>query len=252
MAIPLAVFLWGHQAAKEAKRAEDVRSTMEQEALRQRQAVETAQRNFDLVIKLLPNLNRDDSSRERRNALAVLAALEREGQLDKALRAAFVENVSILDNAVASDGSVKSVPQLQELEILGRGSPSSAEISSGAAAAPTLVVPGTKVYIQIFDDEQRALAHQIQEAARALGIAAPGIENVINTAAKRGKHPPMGYKRSTLLVFKRADLALAIRLAEKVKDLTGIELERKVLADESAFDKVPAGQLEIWLPYQNR
>lgn len=258
IAIPLAVWLWGQHAAQEGA-ASRAAAAKEAEAERKhRYNVETAHRNVDLVIKLLPALNQPQASLERLNALAIMKALEEHGQLSPALGASLHANVERLRGQVAQDGTLNNREARQEVEALAKSAPSSTEIAEMASAAAsaagkppapssTVVVPGTKVYVQIFNEEQRALATQMQAAARELGIAAPGIENVVTAAAKRGKPSPQGYDAPTLLLFKKSDEALAARLAQEVAKRTGTKLTLSDRSSQAAFKNVPAGQLEIWL-----
>lgn len=252
MAIPLTVFLWGEHAKDEAEKDRRQVALQADKERALRQSIETTHRNIDLVIKLLPGLNQPPAHTERLNALAILISLEKDGQLSPTLRASLDANVEGLKGAADSRGLVTSPAARLEVEALARAAPSSTDFERSTARASDVVIPGAKTYIQYFDESQRQQAERIREVSRALGIAAPGIENVVATAQKRGRKPPQGYDGAVLLVFKKDDEATARLLAEAVQKQEGLALSVLDRSDRPVFKDVPSGQLEIWLTDPSR
>jgi hypothetical protein len=65
------------------------------------------------------------------------------------------------------------------------------------------------VYIQIYDEGQRAMAGRLMARFGAFGLSTPGIENVANTARKTGHRQPASWLRPVLLYNASNDLAQA-------------------------------------------
>jgi hypothetical protein len=248
LAIPLSVFLWGEHD----KKMEDQKKVRSDQQVRQerlaREKSETTQHNVDLVIRLLPMFSRPPGDPDRKNAFLIVKTLEDESQLPPSFRAAIQNSASDIGFEVGKDQTYKSKSVLSEAEALSSSNPSSLDIAQNGASVSTLVVPGAKAFIQIFSDDQLGDAERLRQTARSLGIAAPGVENVVTTAAKRNRKPPASYKVPTLLVFKQVDKDVALRLREAVLANTGIELAIEDRSTQAAFRSVPVGQLEIWLP----
>jgi len=79
--------------------------------------------------------------------------------------------------------------------------------SCGAAASAT---PGPfVVYIQIYDEGQRAMASRLLARFGTFGLSTPGIENVANTARKSGYRQPASWPRPVLLYNASNDQAQA-------------------------------------------
>ncbi len=75
----------------------------------------------------------------------------------------------------------------------------------GAAASAT---PGPfVVYIQIYDDSQRAMASRLMAQFGTFGLNTPGIENVTNTARRTGHRQPASWPRPVLLYNASNDQA---------------------------------------------
>jgi hypothetical protein len=236
-AIPATVFIWSeYEKAKDNAEREHVQET------------ETAQHNIDLVIKLLPAISKKVGDSERENAFIVIKTLEDRSQLPRTLRAAIEARAADLRTDVKPDGAYSTPGGVRDSEALSSSNPTSEDISNGYIAPSSIVVPGAKAFMQIFNDSQRAQAEQLQSIARSIGVAAPGVENVVITAEKRHRKPPAGYDVPTLLVFKESDKEIASKLAKEVEDQAKLKLEMRSLIGNPAFGNVPAGQLEIWFP----
>jgi hypothetical protein len=247
LAIPLTVFIWSEHAKW---REDQDRKSAEASANIQRERVqrtETAQHNIDLVIKLLPAISKKTGDPERQNAFLVIKTLEDVSELPRTLRATILNKAAELGNDVAPDGTYRTAAARQDTEALSGSNPSSEDIAQNRVAPSSIVVPGTKAYIQIFSDSQLRTAEELQTIARDIGIAAPGIENVVMTATKRNRKPPVGYDAPVLLVFKEDDREIADKLAKEVEKRSGIKLTIRYRGDKPAFKNVPAGQVEIWL-----
>jgi hypothetical protein len=77
--------------------------------------------------------------------------------------------------------------------------------SCGAAANAT---PGPfVVYIQIYDENQRALASRLMAQFGTFGLSTPGIENVATTARRAGHRQPTSWPRPVLLYNASNDQA---------------------------------------------
>jgi hypothetical protein len=241
--IPVTAFVWGHFTSAQAEAERDARDKTEQQI-----------RNIDLVIKLLPGLNGEDNSPARSNAIIVMKHLERVGQLPQELREAIQRTVQKLDTKVGPLNTYTSPQARADAELLVQGSPNSSELEAGASSDPSYAVPGAKVYIQIFDSASQAeLARRVQRVAQELGIVAPGIENVVDVARKKGRKPPTAYDGAVILAFKKEDVSTAMKLAAVVKEKTGLVLTVRDRSDNKKLsDRVPAGQMEIWFKDPSR
>lgn len=77
----------------------------------------------------------------------------------------------------------------------------------GDAASAT---PGPFViYIQIYDESQRAMAVRLMRQFGSFGLGTPGIENVANTALRSGHRQPAAWPRPVLLYNAANDQAQA-------------------------------------------
>lgn len=226
LVIPLTAWIWGQSQERQADLAR------QQAAL-----VANAQRNADLVIKLLPALSQPPGNSERENALAIVTMLAAKGDLDPALKAAF--------------DRVRGSLTPGEVEVVARNAPVSegrAEAFGAAASEPTawMQLPGRKLYVQIFDEAQREAAQRAQAAARQLGLAAPGVDNVVRSAQASARAVPKGYDAPVLLFFKSEDRAAAEQLAQALSTALGNKVSLRDRSTNAAFAKVPAGQMELW------
>ena len=249
IAIPLSVAIWGFASNREAAikaAADKIREDGERAA---RVEIETAQRNVALVIELFPSLEKPPGDPSRLNAIAVLQTLEKSGRLTPELRAAFDRSVTSLNDSYDPAIGFTDPGARKEVEFLASVSPplTSDEVGAGAAAGDParIALPGAQVYIHIFRDEQRSSAAKVQEATRRLGIASPGIENVVVTAQRRGRKPPQGYAGVVLLVFQESAMPIAARVVEAAMS-AGVKLTIRERWKSAQFANVPDGQLEIW------
>lgn len=232
LVIPLTAWLWGQSQERQAALARE-----------QAAVIANAQRNADLVIRLLPALSKAPGEPERENALAIVTMLAAKGDLDPALKAAF-ERVR---------GSLTPA----EVEIVARNAPVSegrADTFASAASEPTawMQLPGARLYVQIFDERQRERAEAVQAEARTLNLAAPGVENVVRSASAKGRAAPQGYDAPVLLFFKPEDRATAERLAAALQAKLDLRVSLRDRSSNAAFAKVPAGQLELWFADPSR
>jgi hypothetical protein len=63
------------------------------------------------------------------------------------------------------------------------------------------------VYIQIYDESQRAMASHLMSQFGAFGLSTPGIENVTNTALRARHRQPASWSRPVLLYNASNDQA---------------------------------------------
>lgn len=116
------------------------------------------------------------------------------------------------------------------------------------------------VYVQIYDETQRASAQALIGALRRAddqGLALnanqlPGIENVSRSATLRGKPEPQRFARPTLIYYHPEDRVLAQWMAsrsEPGKEPGADPLRDADLRDLSRhYPGVRRGVIEIWLP----
>ena len=236
LAIPLAVFIWGYYTNRLADQDRAAR-----------EAVETTQRNVDLVIKLLPAINKEPGTRERVNAIAVLRALETKGELPPELRAAFEQVKEEISQGWQQGKGYTSDAVRKEAEAVADATARvrSDQIEAGTPPPTASGIAGGRVFVQIFDESQRAAAMKLQAALRESGIAVPGIENVTATAIRNSKPVPGGYDGNVLLVFHESDAQLAARI-DAIAGGAGIPLVIRDRWKQRDYDDVPAGQFEVW------
>jgi len=63
------------------------------------------------------------------------------------------------------------------------------------------------IYIQIYDDSQRAMASRLMAQFGTFGLNTPGIENVTHTARRAGHRQPASWPRPVLLYNASNDQA---------------------------------------------
>lgn len=84
------------------------------------------------------------------------------------------------------------------------------DVVSQACGATASATPGPfVVYIQIYDDSQRAMADRLMRQFGTFGLSTPGIENVANTALRAGHKQPASWPRPVLLYNAANDQAQA-------------------------------------------
>ena len=83
------------------------------------------------------------------------------------------------------------------------------EVSQACGAAASTTPGPFVVYIQIYDEDQRAMASRLLAQFGTFGLSTPGIENVANTARKSGHRQPASWPRPVLLYNASNDQAQA-------------------------------------------
>jgi hypothetical protein len=221
-------------------------SSQQAEAQRKQELkISVEQKNVDLVIKLLPAFAAEVGAPERVNAVAVMVALEKEGNLSPELRATLDRGRSQVNEEYDPERGFRTAGARRESEAYASRDGAA---PSGGATVQVASLPGAQVYIQIFAETQRDTAEAARQAIRNAGVGAPGIENVVNTAEKKNRPPPKGDNQMKLLVFQESAGPIAKRVADAVKKSTG----QDVIIDDRWKNKsnanVPLGQLELWFP----
>lgn len=103
------------------------------------------------------------------------------------------------------------------------------------------------LYAHIHSESQRAPLEALLPAARAVGLATPGIENVETTATKQNRKPPLAWPRATVL-YQDGGQACAEAIARWLSLQPGFDAMRPqaVALPDSAGSS--AESLELWLP----
>jgi hypothetical protein len=88
------------------------------------------------------------------------------------LRSTAIEGTATdLRQDVSPDGTIGNPGAMKETEVLASSNPSSEDIASNQTTPSTIVVPGAKVFIQIFYEAQHEEAAKLQTVARSIGVA---------------------------------------------------------------------------------
>jgi len=82
-----------------------------------------------------------------------------------------------------------------------------AEVNQACGATASATPGPFVVYIQIYDDSQRAMASRLMAQFVTFGLNTPGIENVSNTARRAGHRQPASWPRPVLLYNASNDQA---------------------------------------------
>jgi hypothetical protein len=138
-----------------------------------------------------------------------------------------------------------TVPPLAAGEARGVGTPAmlrdDALKACGASRQPFML------YTQIYDESQRALVVRSLAAVRDLGIVAPGVENVTESARRDGRRTPFEWKAPTLLYApdgKACAVALVTWANATMPGLAGNPARAVPTPVRIAAGNV----LELWIP----
>jgi hypothetical protein len=238
--IPLVGGLWALHQQDLAKREEAVRRDLE-----------NAQRGTTVLVSLLPYLSDPDPSHVKRNmAIRVLNKMREENTISSELLASLVLGVELLDPKNPLDQkTLSSLALSQDLPTV--NSPSGAPVAAAgpaSATASTYVAPPqlnlpTRIYIQVYGEQEMAQASKAKEALQAAGIIVPQIEDV-TLKQQKGQKVPIGYAELTLLYFRASDSAAAQTAAAILQD-AGLGAVHVADRSKSGY-QVPSGQLELW------
>ncbi|MBN8748525.1 MAG: hypothetical protein J0I65_13570 [Variovorax sp.] len=116
-----------------------------------------------------------------------------------------------------------------------------------APAAPSdRACAGVRVYIQAFGTVDRAAAAALRDPWRALGASVPPIEDVLDSARRAGRAPPIGYAEATVLLpdERLRPCAEAMKQVDAAARWPGPWRIRPLPARLRAS----AGTVEVWLP----
>lgn len=97
------------------------------------------------------------------------------------------------------------------------------------------------LYVHIYDEESRMAGEKVVTYAQMTGIGIGGIENVVATAARRGKVSPYVWKRPTIVYHSAVPLDCITRL------LSMLPPESGSLPLPTSLTSSP-GIIELWLP----
>ena len=246
--IPFAGLVWNEVQKREVDRQKVLERVRADEQAR----VANARSESDIVIRLLPALaSGDEASPMRGIALAVLLNLANR----QALSLELVGSVQVaVDSAQQRLRDGKATPA--ERAALSRIAAATDRPSAGDEAAKPPPAPGTttatqafrvqvpRVYIQVFDDADGDRARELQDwVVSKQRWLAPGIENVVATAARDNRKPPLGTSAASVRYFNEEDRARAEDVATYLRR-TGVP----DVAVQLVKARAPLGQLEVWFP----
>ena len=246
--IPFAGFVWNEVQKREVERQKQ----LEQVRAAAQASVANARSESDIVIRLLPALaSGDDASPMRGVALAVLLNLANRQALSLELVSAVQVAVDTAQHRVregkATEAERVALSKIAAAtDLPSTGSAAATPPAGGGVATPVQAfrVQVPRVYIQIYDEADRARARALQDLiVNKQRWLAPGIENVVATAARTNRKLPEGTSAWRVVYFNDEDRPRADELAGQVRG-TGPE---RVDVQHSTL-KAPFGQLEIWSP----
>lgn len=245
--IPFAGLVWNEVQEREVARQKQLEKVRADEQAR----VANARSESDIVIKLLPALaSGDEASPMRGIALAVLLNLANRDALSLELLGSVQVAVDTaqqrLREGKATEAERVALSKIAAATDTERSASSSDAPKPSPAAAPaqTFRVQIPRVYVQIFDEADRAAARALQDwIANKQRWLAPGIENVVATAARANKKPPAGTSAASVRYFNDEDRDRANEVANQLRGpgTLNVVVQRSTL-------KAPAGQLEVWFP----
>jgi hypothetical protein len=255
IAIPLTTWLFGLYQERVAKVEERVAKaeahSREVIAMQDRdleRVLGDARNNVSAMTALLPSLSDSDPDRSSL-ALIVLQQLEKAQHSNDTrfaeLSAAVQARIDQLRNSKNPADREKAAYQQEVLsQASGTARTIAPETRPGSTPAPAEVTQATEtkpriVYIQFYEESQRAQAAEVQKLLRSDGVGAPGIEKIAaNSRARVGSHPARIY------YFNNGDLGGAKWLQQRLAaaGLGDFAIARSEIAG------VPAGQIELWWP----
>jgi hypothetical protein len=248
-AIPLTTYLFGLWQERVAKVEADSREAIATQDRNLERVLGDARNNVSAMTALLPSLSDADPDRSRL-ALIVLKQLEK-AQHSSDTRLTDLANAvqARIDQLSNSSNRAQREQGARQQEALGLAigtAPTRAPDTQRTVAPPAADVRQVEeakpriVYIQIYDDAQRAQAADVQQRLRAAGVGAPGIEKIaVTSGARIGRRPPR------IVYFNVGDLGRAKWLQQRLVE-AGVgnwTITRSVIAG------VPAGQIELWWPH---
>lgn len=248
IAIPLTTYVmgqWQERVAKAEARSREIIATQDRDLER---VLADARNNVAAMTALLPALSDPDPKRSAL-ALIVLKQLQnaqhttdtRLDELAKAVQA----RIDQLRNSGDQDLQKQAAQQQETLSAASGTAPARTLAPQPASAtAPAAVQQAVEtkpriVYIQFYDEAQRAPAAAVQQLLRAAGVGAPGIEKI---AVARGAR--LGRRPAQIIYFNEDDLGGAKWLQQRLR----AEAMGEWAIARSTITGVPAGQIELWWP----
>ncbi|MBS0164323.1 MAG: patatin-like phospholipase family protein [Nitrospira sp.] len=124
------------------------------------------------------------------------------------------------------------------------GSAPTPATSSGGSTSPSIadICKGKTVYIQIFGPELRDRVRLLREPWRDLGASVPPVEDVLDTARRRGRNAPQAPSQPTVIYHDADSQACANQLPPS--DTTS----RWPVRPLSPQLKGMPGTIEVWIP----
>lgn len=248
--IPITVFVWGQ-----------IDKAKHQASLDQELKINTTRQDVGQLTALLPGLSSDDE-RQRSLALVVLSQLVSSRTAADPLNAAYNQIRKQVDQDRNSDDpATKARAAKTDASLIlgsnGRQAPDAPPSAQDLAQAPvvsTALIPAISsvkssnfVYIQIYSDQQRALAKNLQAGLEASAVPVIGIENVVTTHGARVLASAQ-HGSADIRFFYAADKAAAASLVPLV-EAAAPQYGRPVVRDLSASHGVAKpGTVEIWFP----
>lgn len=249
--IPFAGFVWNRVEKGSAERRhalEEQRDSARSEAQRR---LESARSESEIVIRLLPSLTSADEA-ARGIALAVLVNLASREALSSQLIGAVQVAISLTEKRV-TEGKATPAEQValsnlaETSDVPTSDSGKATPASSAPRPAPVYKVQVPRVYIHIFDEADRPAARQLESWIKTdRRWLAPGIENVLATAARGSARAPTGSSSVEVRYFNEEDRDRA----EQIVRYT-ISAGRRAVVKRVGNMRVPVGQIEVWFPQQS-
>jgi len=242
--IPFVGFVWNEVQKSEATRQAEFQ--VKRDELQAQ--IANARSESDVVMRLMPALSDPDpKSVQKAIALTILLDLaERKALSPDLVGAVKVAVEAVGDRVRAGTASDTERAALGRIASVADVPPTGSEreaVAEEQKPALTFRVNVPRVYIQIFDDADRAAATALQTWIKDdQHWLAPGIENVVATAARTGRSAPNGASTGDVRYFNDEDSAQAKEIADRLgKNGKPWTVTRSQL-------KAPLGQMEVWFP----
>jgi hypothetical protein len=212
-------YYWNHRNDQRAEAAKQLQQTLD----RQRE-------DSQFLGTMLPYLTSADAN-VRLRAVDVITARYPDGQVPGQIYV-------LLAKVVGTESALPSSHQSDEQKNLLASAARSLDRQAATDAASTAAVQQLppRVYIQIFDEAQRAKAREIQADLQKEGLIVPGIENVASKAKP--------WKGTVVKFFNESDAPTANHIRER---LVSSGFSQAAVQPVTTSAKVNPGTIEVWL-----
>jgi hypothetical protein len=118
-------------------------------------------------------------------------------------------------------------------------------LDAAIRACSTDATQSFMLYTQIYSDQRRPQLQTILLDVRKLDIITPSIENVTETALRKGRKPPIPWKQPTIL-YSPEGKDCAVALARWISEDAGLTRTRAIPLQASLHGA--PNVLELWVP----